>query len=330
MFDFILNINHYSTDGLDSDTVGFLGLTMSQTGLPDGFDEVAFTITIGPFDSADIGKTICLDSSLFGAKGYWGWSYPGGADSYYPSWDGPHCFTISNSIMYSGQILYYEPTPSGSFLVPMCNTRIEMYDYDGLSDDSLGITMSDDSGYFHFDPVDNDDGWFDDSLDIYFKIKAVNESAYYTEEYAGDTLMVQSEVQHNLASGFHDTTIIADTNSRGIFYVISAMQTAHDFWDSTTGFNLNPIQIVYEDHNDSLRSYYWSGYEYIHIESYDSALIMFPDTFDDDVIYHEYGHYIEDMHDFFDNGGGGHGWFDILNPGLAASEGFASFFSGLV
>ncbi|MCK5125298.1 MAG: hypothetical protein KAR42_03490 [candidate division Zixibacteria bacterium] len=330
MFDFFYEIRSFSADGIGSDTSGYSGFNWYNDGLPPYFDEVAYTITIGPFDMSSAGKTICLDSCKYGSSGTWGWSDSLGVNMFEPNWDGPHCFTISNNIIYSGQLLYYEKTASGNYQVPMRNIRVEMFDEDTYWDDSLGVTSTDDSGYFSFDPVENDDGWFDDSLDIYFKIKAVNETAYYTEEYNGDTLLIQTEVQNNMASGIHDTTFIADTSSSGMFFVINAVKDAHDYWDTTASINLNAIQVVYDDHNDTLRSYYQPGLEFIHIENYDSAQLAFPDTYDDDIIYHEYGHYIEDMCNFFDGGGGSHGWLDIINPELAASEGFAHFFSGIL
>ncbi|MFQ5454405.1 MAG: hypothetical protein ACE5D6_09505, partial [Candidatus Zixiibacteriota bacterium] len=95
MFD-VFTINSYSINGMGADTIGFGGIKLFTTGLPVNFDTTAYTVTIGPIDALYEGKTICLDSIYFPPAGVWKWaaSYPN--PSIFPSWDGPHCFTIIN------------------------------------------------------------------------------------------------------------------------------------------------------------------------------------------------------------------------------------------
>ncbi len=82
-------------DGVSPDTVGFGGFTIFGDGMPAGFNEVTYTITIGPIPHGDGGKTICLDSSFYPPSGYWKWQgIESSADSTTPDWDGPHCFEI--------------------------------------------------------------------------------------------------------------------------------------------------------------------------------------------------------------------------------------------
>lgn len=86
--------NEYNVNGSGADTVGTLAGTWEPTGgMPDGFDDVAFTITIGPISSAYVGKTICLDSCFYGPAGSWKWQVDG-LSHYAPDWGGPYCFTI--------------------------------------------------------------------------------------------------------------------------------------------------------------------------------------------------------------------------------------------
>lgn len=80
-------------DGAGADTVGFSGMVFSSPGLPDGFDEVVWTITIGPIPFEHTGKTICLDSCFYFPAGSWSWSTTSG--SIFPTWDGPHCWELS-------------------------------------------------------------------------------------------------------------------------------------------------------------------------------------------------------------------------------------------
>lgn len=91
-FDLVFGINHQNTTGSGADTVGFYGVAMFGVGIPAGFNDVAFTLTIGPIDPVHAGETICLDSSHFAAGGFWEWSTSEGSVT--PDWYGPYCFTI--------------------------------------------------------------------------------------------------------------------------------------------------------------------------------------------------------------------------------------------
>ena len=89
--------------GRGADTVGLTGLTfMCGWGIPPYLDTVAFQIEIGPINHQSIGKTICLDSSWFPPGGSrWLWvgcpCLQQGPERVYPTWDGPHCFTITDN-----------------------------------------------------------------------------------------------------------------------------------------------------------------------------------------------------------------------------------------
>lgn len=85
-------INHFGVTGSAADTAGIAGFRFFGVGLPAGFDDVAYTIRIGPIQATDHGKTICLDSSFFPPSGVWKFVGP----DVVPGWDGPHCFTCVN------------------------------------------------------------------------------------------------------------------------------------------------------------------------------------------------------------------------------------------
>ncbi len=93
MFDLVFIINEFSTDGSGVDTVGFGGATMLDPGMPDGYDDLAYTITIGPIDSIYDGQIICMDSSWFPPMSAWQWNNSF-ATAIYPDWSGPHCFMV--------------------------------------------------------------------------------------------------------------------------------------------------------------------------------------------------------------------------------------------
>ena len=89
-------IYSFGTDGAGADTVVFVGED-SAGGFWVVYDDVAWSITIEvPDDPALDGKTICLDS-VADTMAYWPWStwvWSTLTESYTPTWDGPHCFTI--------------------------------------------------------------------------------------------------------------------------------------------------------------------------------------------------------------------------------------------
>ncbi|MBU8934867.1 MAG: T9SS type A sorting domain-containing protein [candidate division Zixibacteria bacterium] len=82
-----------NVDGAPADTVAFGGLTLTHSGLTSGFDDVAYTISLGSFEASDIGKTICIDSAFFPPAGRWVWSVEG-QNAYSPPFGGPYCYTI--------------------------------------------------------------------------------------------------------------------------------------------------------------------------------------------------------------------------------------------
>ena len=90
-------IYSFGTDGDGADTVVFGGED-SAGGFWVVYDDVAWSITIEvPDDPALVGKTICLDS-VADTLAYWPWStwvWSTLTESYTPTWDGPHCFTMS-------------------------------------------------------------------------------------------------------------------------------------------------------------------------------------------------------------------------------------------
>ncbi|KAA3637722.1 MAG: hypothetical protein DWP97_00300 [Calditrichaeota bacterium] len=87
-FDMVVAINPISADGVGADTIGFGGTRLFSTGLPPGYNEIAYVIRTGNFQE---GETVCLDSSWYPPTGSWFWAPDGPAD-----WDGPHCFPVES------------------------------------------------------------------------------------------------------------------------------------------------------------------------------------------------------------------------------------------
>lgn len=91
-FDLIYATISFGVTGAGADTVAVGGVAITGPGLADGFDDIAYTITIGPINASNVGKNICVDSSYYPPTGSWLWDMEDGAHS--PGWDGPHCFEV--------------------------------------------------------------------------------------------------------------------------------------------------------------------------------------------------------------------------------------------
>ena len=83
-------ISELTSTHADGDTVGFGGFRFFGTGLPAGYDDIAYTIDIGSLPESEYQKNICFDSAFYPPSGVWKWA---GVDVF-PGWDGPHCYVI--------------------------------------------------------------------------------------------------------------------------------------------------------------------------------------------------------------------------------------------
>ena len=100
-FDLVFTLVDFSVTGSGADTVGFGGAKISGPGLLPGFDDIAFTVQIGPIDTSYHGDRICIDSSWYPPGGDWLWATSGGPIN--PDWDGAQCFWIVNPIALSAR-----------------------------------------------------------------------------------------------------------------------------------------------------------------------------------------------------------------------------------
>ncbi len=96
-------INSFSEDGMGADTVGFGGFRLFAPGIPTGFSEIVWTLTVGPFDQLDIGKSICIDTSYYPPAGNWTWSTVTG--DIIPDWFDQQCWSIGGDVINNPPVL---------------------------------------------------------------------------------------------------------------------------------------------------------------------------------------------------------------------------------
>lgn len=150
LFDLTFAINHNSITGSGADTVGFGGAKIVGPGLPANFDEVSYTITVGPIDPQYHKDHICLDSAFYPPTGTWKWAGP----VVYPAWDGPHCFVIfdpnapaePSNIVLSPDSLYFTSVEGGP--APPSQT------FDVLTDqDPFDFTLNESTPWIILSPI---------------------------------------------------------------------------------------------------------------------------------------------------------------------------------
>ncbi|MDH3936867.1 MAG: transthyretin-like family protein [candidate division Zixibacteria bacterium] len=326
--------------GSGADTIGFAGSRLFDSGLPWWFDDTAYSLTIGPIPLSSVGKTICLDSAFFPPSGVWAWSVAQ-VGTFHPSWDGPHCYEVGadTTLLVSGQLSYLNPRyspPNDEF--PMRDIEVQLWDKDWDFDDLLAVTTTNDDGDFSFDTVSNIDYGGAYGQDIYLKIFAHNDAGFVTTNTILLTkwYTVKEPVIQDVSSGTYDYgTFVTNLGTSGAFHIVDRLLDGYRMWLDSTFIIREDIGgcPVYLD--DSCGSYYTSPpltADYLVIDTSDYSLLRAPDTYDDHVILHEHGHWVgSHCLDVFDESSGGpHTWSGKYSPALAASEGFAHFWSSVV
>lgn len=129
----------------------------------------------------------------------------------------------------------------------------------------------------------------------------------------------------------------------GAFNILYRLWQANEYLRATSGDTdfLAPKVSVYwkAGHNPynyfggtGLLSFYRPGYSQLFILGGDKGDVKAADTdhFDNSVILHEYGHFLEDIYAKSDSPGGSHNGNFLIDPRLSWSEGWANFFQAAV
>jgi len=317
-------------DGQGADSVIYTGITTSGTGLWPGFNEEAFKITIGPFTEWDIGRTICLDSASRTTN--WYWSDSTGYVALVPGWGGPYCFEVrGDSILYYGYLFYYDSTPGVQSYVPARNCRIDLWDDDQYPnpDDSLATAWTEDNGWFEIGPVENSDIF--GTLDIFFRYYAENGAAYVTESYNGARKRVQTPTIDDVPSGEYELYEFLEAAASGPFFVADAVLEARSGWTDLWPEAPPQVQVVSNTNDNG--SHYDPSEQAIHLPAKVDNTRYLPDTWDRDVICHEYSHFLQFTFGFFDlniPGNPEHHWDGQYGVDRASQEGSATFLANVL
>jgi hypothetical protein len=246
--------------------------------------------------------------------------------------DGDPCFAINGTV----KRIDKEPTVNGYITkkdVPVRYALVEIREEDIVFDDSYGEVLTNENGWFSFAFCD-DDGWGDDTLEIYVRLWAeiysddtfvaeVIDTSWIDEVYEYDSEVVSSG-GGTLTFDFDDL----DETQSAVFNIADAVYEAWAFWKESGGEKGGDAlfdqegEVHWEPGYNETGSYYISFWEEITIADDPSN----PDQWDDSVIIHEWGHMADDRYSCDDNPGGPH------HPGreMAWGEGYPDYYQSAV
>lgn len=230
----------------------------------------------------------------------------------------------------TGSFAYCRPHGLGAYdSLPARNMYIELWDDDETNDSLLtsGYTRGD--GTFTLGPVNNVESG-DLTQDIYVVLWALCDEAIVGDSLTPTwdivPLKVSSSVVQNVSHGTHnyETTTLTESQS-GCFHAADVIQVGKDYWSSVRPFN-NPGMSKVLLRPTTYYTSYAPTEDLIFIQPTAVSNQYFPDTFDRDVILHEFGHRLEYRFGFFDmpvTAAVPHTLTSILTPEQAACEAFA-------
>ncbi len=249
---------------------------------------------------------------------------PANTDGAVPN-DDP-CFTI---LVHADRI-ERDATQDGfnpAYRIPLAGIQIEVRESDIAFDDSYGSLGTDDNGDLAASFCD-DDGLFDDELEIYLRITAergdpivyVEDSSYIDEKYEYDTDYQSS------SGGVLSFNISLGEGWSAIFNIVDAGWQARHLWVTSGGSYPEETEIHWEPGYGDDTSYYTDYYDEITIADDPSD----PDEWDDAIVMHEWGHASDNHYSCDDSPGDDHAPGMEIDPELSWGEGYPTYYSSAV
>lgn len=235
-------------------------------------------------------------------------------------------FRISGTLKYTDRLYGNSSDYTGTAPTPIRRALVEIRDRQSSGYRTLGTTRTDETGSFFYDISSNKDT-DGTGLDVYLHVSTDSAEAKVTD-LAGNTYFYESATQTNWPGGALalGTITVAQADS-GPWNIFDTLVRGYDFAraQGVAASQIPQVQAQWAVGNLD-GTYYDPNIRTIMLLGGSSD----SDDFDDPVIMHEYGHFMEDTLGYSKNPGGSHSWTSRVSPALAWSEGWATFFSSAV
>ncbi len=213
---------------------------------------------------------------------------------------------------------------AADYRVPLAGYSVEFRESDLVFDDSYGYLSTDANGNVAGSFCD-DDGLFDDTLEIYLRVAVergdpkvyVEDSTWPYSDYVFETGEVESD------GGTLNFTENLGPISSGIFNIVEAGYQAVEFWVNSGHEFSDETAYHWEDGYGDDGSYYNETSNAITIADDPSD----PDQWDESIMIHEWGHFADDLYSCDDNPGDDHAPGQIIDSELAWGEGYPSYYA---
>ncbi|MFN8490100.1 MAG: hypothetical protein U0350_21110 [Caldilineaceae bacterium] len=248
------------------------------------------------------------------------------------------CFTVKGFLTRGER----QPTPSGyndvgGSAVPLHNILVEMREEDLISDDSYGHTVTDANGHFEFHFCD-DDGFLDDELELYIRVCAEvwdgpNKIARI-DDYDDDELYCFDSGTKDSEGGTVDFDVTAypiNSNEAQVFNIADSIYWAWKYWNNNGGPAITNTLLVYWNGGKGQKGSFYSDTRTTMVVGDDPSD---PSQWDDSVVMHEYGHFLDHQFSCNQDPGGKHSLPGINNGStgqkLSWGEGFPDYYQSAV
>ena len=208
---------------------------------------------------------------------------------------------------------------------PLQNARVEIWDDDDTvgDDDLLDTVRTNGSGWYSATVLNDEAG----GQDIFVKIWSTDDHSVRVEDFSGGKYYSQTPVADDVPDGSHNvgSYYITDANNRMAWFIYDKI--ANDAWHYLSG------QVGWDNNYNLQVRWTPTSTHGTHYHNGGSIDLLAGDRWDEDVILHEYGHFVMDKtyatYPPTPNCSP-HWWGGHSSLGCAWSEGWATFLQGAI
>jgi len=242
-----------------------------------------------------------------------------------------------SDISIQGKIFYQDKKYDNAgftngFIPTFNNVRYVTVDLLGVDGEVLETTQSDSNGWFQFGHI----------IPEYYAIRVMTAVSvepapgFAVKDMDGNVYAVRKDAEEGVTT--YDIKVSKDSEVAGAFNILDVFVSAAEFSREALQVDIADLSVFWEI-NNGLGTYYCSGFDRDFCKQDRGIYVLnipsgqFPDTdeYDDDVLLHEFGHFVMEKHFIDDSPAGCH--FITTNDSdlsLAWSEGWGTFFGSAV